>query len=594
MLDAVCFALYGAVPGERNDAKRLRSDQADAETPPRVVLDATLAGRRFRIERSPAWARPKRRGSGTTPQQASVVISERLDGGWVPLSTRLDETGHLVTALVGMNLTQFTQVAMLPQGRFQAFLRASSEDRHRLLQQLFRTERFEQVERGCATDGSRCTAAARSTSGPSSALVHRVSETAEASLPTGRGVAAPLERRPDVVGPRPRRRAGRRAAGTAGGRADGPRRRSTLLARPRSSGAGTPRQPANATRCSARDAEIECPTGPRRAGRSGPGRPAPAPDRGRRPAPSTTPRSRVRPATGRRPPTLLGLAPDDARRRRRAGLARGGRRRGGRGPGPAAARARARHARPRGSRPPGPSATPSRPGETGSRRWSPASSGRGQRQARLATEQAACDDAARRLDACRHLQAVRNDLVSAQLDLNAVVSSRLRLVEELVTLQQTRLDGMAAEIAGRLAVGGGSCPVCGSEHHPHLATAAVDAPDAAAEKALRKRLDDAEFEEHARAAKARDLETQAALALQVAGSDDLEALHLAVAETTATLGATAAEAAALADLERAAAEAEEQTVRLAELDATVAELADRVAERDRRASRRRSVRGTPT
>ena len=65
----------------------------------------------------------------------------------MPLSTRLDETGHLVTALVGMNLTQFTQVAMLPQGRFQAFLRASSEDRHRLLQQLFRTERFEQVER---------------------------------------------------------------------------------------------------------------------------------------------------------------------------------------------------------------------------------------------------------------------------------------------------------------------------------------------------------------------------------------------------------------------------------------------------------------
>ena len=84
VLDAVCFALYGAVPGERNDAKRLRSDQADAETAPRVVLDATLAGRRFRIERSPAWARPKRRGSGTTPQQASVVISERLDGGWVP------------------------------------------------------------------------------------------------------------------------------------------------------------------------------------------------------------------------------------------------------------------------------------------------------------------------------------------------------------------------------------------------------------------------------------------------------------------------------------------------------------------------------
>ena len=191
VLDAVCFALYGAVPGERNDAKRLRSDQADAETAPRVVLDATLAGRRFRIERSPAWARPKRRGSGTTPQQASVVISERLDDGWVPLSTRLDETGHLVTALVGMNLTQFTQVAMLPQGRFQAFLRSSSEDRHRLLQQLFRTERFEQVESWLRDRRLALHRRSQDHERAVDGLVHRVSETAEASLPAAGAASLP-------------------------------------------------------------------------------------------------------------------------------------------------------------------------------------------------------------------------------------------------------------------------------------------------------------------------------------------------------------------------------------------------------------------
>ncbi len=63
------------------------------------------------------------------------------------MSSRLDETGHLMTQLLGMNVAQFTQVAMLPQGRFQTFLRARSEERHRLLQQLFRTGRFDQVER---------------------------------------------------------------------------------------------------------------------------------------------------------------------------------------------------------------------------------------------------------------------------------------------------------------------------------------------------------------------------------------------------------------------------------------------------------------
>ena len=58
VLDAVCFALYGDVPGDRGTAKRLRSDQAAPGVRPRVELEATLAGRRFRIVRSPSWARP--------------------------------------------------------------------------------------------------------------------------------------------------------------------------------------------------------------------------------------------------------------------------------------------------------------------------------------------------------------------------------------------------------------------------------------------------------------------------------------------------------------------------------------------------------
>ncbi len=146
VLDAVCFALYGEVPGDRAAARRLRSDQAAEGAEPRVRLVATLAGRRFELTRTPAWQRPKKRGTGTTPQQASVRVRERVDGSWTTLTTRLDEAGHLVTTLLGMNLAQFTQVAMLPQGRFQAFLRADSDERQKLLQRLFGTARFERAE----------------------------------------------------------------------------------------------------------------------------------------------------------------------------------------------------------------------------------------------------------------------------------------------------------------------------------------------------------------------------------------------------------------------------------------------------------------
>src|SRR6476620_4812274 len=100
VLDAACFALYGEVPGDRHTAKHLRSDHADDQTEPRVVLRVTVGERTFRFTRSPAWQRPKRRGTGTTRVQAHVVVEEQhADGTWVALTNRLDEAGHLVTDL---------------------------------------------------------------------------------------------------------------------------------------------------------------------------------------------------------------------------------------------------------------------------------------------------------------------------------------------------------------------------------------------------------------------------------------------------------------------------------------------------------------
>ena len=146
VLDAVAFALYGEVPGDRNTAKRLRSDLADPLTAPEVSAEFSVGARRFRITRSPAWQRAKRRGSGVTTLPARVTCLELIDGAWVTRSTRIDEVGHLITNLLGLTHAQFCQVVILPQGRFQAFLRAGADDRRRLLQRLFHTDRFAAVE----------------------------------------------------------------------------------------------------------------------------------------------------------------------------------------------------------------------------------------------------------------------------------------------------------------------------------------------------------------------------------------------------------------------------------------------------------------
>ena len=145
VLDALCFALYGRVPGARSGS-RLRSDHAAAGLAPEVLCDFSAGGRRFEVTRSPAWARPKKRGEGTTTEQARTLLRERVDGEWVARSHRNDEASQLLTDVLGMGMEQFTKVVLLPQGEFAAFLRAPADERRSLLQRLFGTDRFSDVE----------------------------------------------------------------------------------------------------------------------------------------------------------------------------------------------------------------------------------------------------------------------------------------------------------------------------------------------------------------------------------------------------------------------------------------------------------------
>ena len=145
ILDAICFALYGSVPGVRG-VKTLKSHHSPPDARPEVVLDFNIGGRRFVVRRSPEWTRPKRRGEGATTEKASATLVETTGGAEHFLSSRAQEVGHLVSGLIGMRASQFVQVAMLPQGEFAQFLRAGSQDRHEVLQQLFKTDRFARIE----------------------------------------------------------------------------------------------------------------------------------------------------------------------------------------------------------------------------------------------------------------------------------------------------------------------------------------------------------------------------------------------------------------------------------------------------------------
>ncbi|MFF1908325.1 AAA family ATPase [Kitasatospora sp. NPDC058218] len=151
VLDAVCFALYGEVPGARR-AGRLRSDHADPLRLTQVRLELTLGGRRLEITRLPEQLRPKKVGKGTTVERAQTLLREWVadsgDGtpGWRAVSKSHQEAGEEIHRLIGMSREQFCQVVLLPQGDFARFLRGDSEERGKLLRRLFDTERFQHVE----------------------------------------------------------------------------------------------------------------------------------------------------------------------------------------------------------------------------------------------------------------------------------------------------------------------------------------------------------------------------------------------------------------------------------------------------------------
>ena len=150
VLAALCFALYGTVPGGRSAESLVTTLREPGAVIPEVQVEFTVQGRRFEVVRSPKHERPRRRrsaaGGATVTTPATVSLRERVDGEWTAPLTRADEVGQQIAAVLHLDAEQFMQVVLLPQGQFAQFLTAKSDERRVLLRRLFGTQRFDGVE----------------------------------------------------------------------------------------------------------------------------------------------------------------------------------------------------------------------------------------------------------------------------------------------------------------------------------------------------------------------------------------------------------------------------------------------------------------
>ena len=149
LLDAICFALYGKTTGDEREGAQMRSDLANAEQLTEVSFTFALSGQVFRVRRVPEQARPKSRGEGFTQQSAEAQLWQLAEDGTelrLIVSNKVTEATREIEQLLGLNVDQFRQVMVLPQGKFRQLLMADSKDREHIFSQLFQTQIYKKLE----------------------------------------------------------------------------------------------------------------------------------------------------------------------------------------------------------------------------------------------------------------------------------------------------------------------------------------------------------------------------------------------------------------------------------------------------------------
>jgi len=156
LLDALCLALFGAVPrlGDTGQAKMPDADSdisiGDARTLLRrgtgggyaEVDFVGVSGRRYRAR----WEANRARDKASGKLQASRQSLIDMDSEQLLASQKTEYKTQLELAL-GLNFEQFTRAVLLAQSEFSAFLKANDNERSELLEKLTDTALYTQLGR---------------------------------------------------------------------------------------------------------------------------------------------------------------------------------------------------------------------------------------------------------------------------------------------------------------------------------------------------------------------------------------------------------------------------------------------------------------
>jgi DNA repair protein SbcC/Rad50 len=155
LLDALCLALFGAIPRLSNvgQSKVPEIDGDISTNDPRTLLrrgtgsgfaEVDFVGidnRRYRAR----WETNRARDNASKKLQASRQTLTDLDSEQILSSQNKTEYKTMLEARLGLNFEQFTRAVMLAQSEFSAFLKADDKERSELLEKLTNTSIYTQL-----------------------------------------------------------------------------------------------------------------------------------------------------------------------------------------------------------------------------------------------------------------------------------------------------------------------------------------------------------------------------------------------------------------------------------------------------------------
>lgn len=141
IFDAVTYALYGISSGGERDEKMLQFAASKNKTKTFVELTFEYKKEIYTIYREFTIRYKENDKKPKINKFAWIKLpnGEVIDG--------ITDTTNKIVSLLGINKDQYTQIAMLAQGKFMKLLKASSEKKKELFRDIFNTQKYDLLDR---------------------------------------------------------------------------------------------------------------------------------------------------------------------------------------------------------------------------------------------------------------------------------------------------------------------------------------------------------------------------------------------------------------------------------------------------------------